>query len=123
MAQTLTKHALTFLLRETLGELVYFPVWWYSVGLRTFSSWLWREWVEVEERLSIRILLKNIGRPMYADYSRSGRIISFFFRIILILVRGFVLLLWSGVELILLLLWVGIPLVAISMLVRQIIPV
>lgn len=84
---------------------------------------MWREWVEVEERLSIRILLKNIGRPMYADYTRSGRIISFFFRVLLILVRGAVLAVWTVVEVVILLLWVSSPVLAISMLVRQLFPV
>ena len=104
-------------------DILYFPVWWYSFGLRVFVRALWRELIEVEERLSIRILLKNIGRPMYADYTRSGRIISFFFRVFLIVVRTAVLMVWFIIESIALTLWLAAPVLAISMLVRQLFPV
>lgn len=59
---------------------------------------------------------------MYGDYTRSGRIISFFFRIFLLGVNLFILVLWTLVELAVLLLWIAGPAVAAGMLVRQMIP-
>ena len=122
MAENTTQRALLFLLRETIGDIFLFPIWWYSTGLKKITMGLTREWVEVEEWLSIRILLKNLSRPMFADYSKTGRLISFFLRLFLIISRGLVLFVWSGIELILMLLWVFIPLLALGLFVRQLIP-
>lgn len=122
MAASTSSRALRFILRETLGELLFFPVWWYSVGFVALVRTLWREWQEVAERLALRILLKNMLRPMYADYTRSGRIISFFFRIILVVTRGLVLLVWTAVEVAVIGAWIIVPLLAAALLVRQAVP-
>lgn len=122
MAASTSSRAVRFILRETLGELLYFPVWWYSIGFFAFVRTLWREWQAVAERLALRILLKNMLRPMYADYTRSGRIISFFFRIFLVLVNGLVLAIWTAVELVLMAAWLLVPVLAAALLIRQAVP-
>lgn len=122
MAQSTTSRAAIFLLREFVGDVLYFPVWWYTQGLALTWRTLSNRWLSMVNRLSLRILLKNMGKPMYGDYTRSGRVISFFFRIILVVVRLFVLGLWTAVELVLIVLWVAGPAVAIGMLIRQLIP-
>lgn len=122
MAASTTSRAVRFILRETLGELLYFSVWWYSVGFIAFVRTLWREWQVIAERLAIRILAKNMLRPMYADYTRSGRIISFFFRVFLIATRLVVLLIWTIIELILVVAWIVGPVLAAALLIRQTLP-
>jgi hypothetical protein len=122
MAENTTQRALLFLLRETIGDIVVFPIWWFSTGLTKVSTALYREWIEVEEWLSLRILVKNIFRPMFAEYSKTGRLISFFLRLFLITTRGIVLLIWTIVELLALLLWIGLPLLALGLFIRQLIP-
>jgi hypothetical protein len=123
MATSTSERAIRFILRETIGELLYFPVWWYSIGLVTFIKTLGREWLTITDRLAIRILAKNMLRPMYADYSRPGRVISFVFRVLILGVRLVVLCLWSAVELVLILAWLFGPLVAAALLIRQAVPI
>ncbi|MBI5467284.1 MAG: hypothetical protein HY975_03700 [Candidatus Kerfeldbacteria bacterium] len=122
MAQSTSSRAVAFLLREFVGDVLYFPVWWYTRGLALTWRTLSNRWLNLVNRLSLRILLKNMGKPMYGDYTRSGRIISFFFRIMLVVVRLVVLGLWTVVEIAMLGLWVAGPAVAIGMLIRQLIP-
>lgn len=111
-----------FILRDLIGEALYFPLWWYSLGAVTFGRSLVRSWQAMVYRLAIIIQLRNLFRPMYADYSRSGRVISFFFRVMLLLWAGVLLALWTVVELAGLVLWLIGPLFAAALLVRQLIP-
>lgn len=122
MTKSLTQRAAVFILRELIGDVLYFPVWWYSQGLTATWRALAREWLNAVDRLSLRILLKNMGRPMYGDYSRSGRLISFFFRIFLVVVRGVFLILWTAVLVVAMGAWIAGPIVAAAMLVRQAVP-
>jgi hypothetical protein len=123
MANSTSQRALIFILRETVGELLYFPVWWYSIGIWHFLQTLWRRWRSVVEYLAIRILAKNMFRPMYADYTRSGRVISFFFRVLILGTRLVVLVIWTAVEIVLIGAWIFGPMLALALLVRQIVPV
>lgn len=123
MTQSLTRRATAFIIRELIGELLFFPVWWYSQGLVATWRTIVRQWLATADRLSLRILLKNIGKPMYADYTRSGRIISFFFRLLLIGVRSVVLLLWTVILGVAMATWIVGPIMAAGLLLRQIVPV
>lgn len=122
MAQSTTSRAATFLLREFVGDVLYFPVWWYSRGLRQTATTLVRSWQTLIDHLSLPILIRTMGKPMYGDYTRSGRIISFFLRLFLVFTRGILVVIWTVVDLILLLLWMAGPVVAVAMLLRQLIP-
>lgn len=120
---SLAGRATKFLIHELILEILHFPVWWYSEGLVLAWRRLERQWMAGVDRTGIRFLLINMGKPMYSDYTRSGRIISFFFRIFLL---GWALItmgLWSFVVLVIFAIWITAPLFAIAMLVRQIVPV
>ncbi len=122
MAQSTAARATTFVLRELIGEVLYFPVWWYSRGLAATGRTLVSKWYGLSNRLSIPILARTMGRPMYGDYTRSGRIISFFFRIILLVSRLIVLGGWTVILLVAMILWIIGPIVVAAMLVRQVVP-
>lgn len=122
MAKSTTARAITFILREIVGEVIYFPVWWYSHGLGLTARALTNKWFSTLNRLSIPIFFRTIGKPMYGDYTRSGRVISFFFRLFLLGVNLFVLSMWTIIEMVVLLLWIAGPAIAAGMLVRQLIP-
>ncbi len=71
----------TFIL-EPLVLILYFPLWWYSKGLVKFFNFLRRTILEISNPIVLKILIANLFKPMYGDYSREGRIISFFMRVI-----------------------------------------
>lgn len=122
MAQSVSSRAQSFLFRELLGEILFFPVWWYVDGLRLTTRTLLNNLAGVEYRLGVRLMLRNIGRPMYGDRTRSGRIISFFMRLVLIFGKGIALLVWAIIILMVWLLWLIGPLVTTGLLLRQLIP-
>lgn len=70
------------LIFDPISTLLYFPFWWYSKGLIRFLSFLKKTIEEIACPFVLKILVQNLIKPMYSDYSREGRIISFFMRII-----------------------------------------
>ncbi|MBU0706856.1 hypothetical protein KKG41_00605 [Patescibacteria group bacterium] len=63
-------------------SIVYFPIWWYSSGLKMAALFVFRKISDAEQALAIGILLRYLFKPMYADYTKSGRAISLVVRII-----------------------------------------
>ncbi len=82
---------LQLFLMRTLG----FPVWWYGKGLAECLKWLLTSISSVSNSLAIRVWMKNLFVPMYGDTSAAGRAISFFIRLVMILVRGVGIILYS----------------------------
>ncbi|MFA6513816.1 MAG: hypothetical protein WCT50_00810 [Patescibacteria group bacterium] len=105
---------------KTLGEIIYFPLWWYSVGfietLKKELNFLRNQ----EKSLGFNIWLKNIFVPMYGQYDLAGRVISFFIRFLQIIFRGLVLILWLLVLIAGAGLWLALPLFLIIALFYQI---
>jgi hypothetical protein len=89
--ETMTRRTVStaaLVLDEVVLRALRFPLWWYSRGfVEVGRSLLGAEqgWVD---RLGLRILLTNMFVPMFGDYTRSGRIISFFIRVALLIGKG-----------------------------------
>lgn len=102
-------------MRDVLFDVVRFPWWWYTTGTENVARFVWLELLAIINRLSLPILFRNLLKPMYGDYSRSGRIISLFMRL---MVFGYNLVgfaIWTVLLLVLLLLWlVVLPLVGLQ---------
>lgn len=101
-------------------EIVYFPIWWYSVGFFRIAKNIWRFFLGREKALGFSIWLKNIFVPMYGQYDWAGRLISFFIRLIQIVFRGIVLFFWGLISLFLVFGWLALPILLIIALAFQI---
>jgi len=119
MAQSIPSRAAIFIARELVGEVLYFPVWWYSQGLILTLRTLWRQWENAVDRLALRIMFRTMGQPMYGDYTRSGRVISFFMRLFLIFVKLIALGFWTVVLMAGIILWLIGPVGVVAMLIYQ----
>jgi hypothetical protein len=100
-------------------EILYFPIWWYSVGFYRLLKNVWDFWRNQEKSLGFLIWAKNIFVPMYGQSDWAGRLISFLVRLVQIIFRGFVLLLWLLVCLVVVILWLALPLLLIFALIFQ----
>ena len=94
---------------KTLAEILYFPIWWYSLGLIETIQKGWRFWLEREKSLGFRIWVKNIFVPMYGQNDWAGRLISFLVRIVQIIFRLLVLLFWLGIFMLTISVWLSFP--------------
>ncbi len=91
---------------EFIFDLIKFPWWWYSGGLKIVAAKCWRNFSATRARVSLGIFLRYLFKPMYQDYTLQGRLISFFMRLVLLIfksVRLFVAIIWY---LLILFIWV-----------------
>ena len=94
---------------EVFVDILYFPVWWYTLGLARAGRNAWRKIRDTEATLGVWLWIRNIFVPMFGQHDAAGRIISFVMRIFQIIGRSLMLCLISIFEIILLLFWIVLP--------------
>lgn len=118
MQHSLLIKSLKFIIIDVVLDFVYFPLWWYSQGLKQVGSFVGRQIKQEALNLSLALWLKNMFTPMYSDYTLSGRLVSFFMRAIVLIYRLVVLSLWSVLLIGLLLVWLVLPILVAWQIVR-----
>ncbi|HNP74745.1 MAG TPA: hypothetical protein PKL09_04165 [bacterium] len=106
-----------YIVIELLGELAYFPIWWYSRGVKKTAVFFWQAIINMERRLGWSVWLTNLFNPMYGQRDWQSVLISFFVRLFQIVFRGILLLIWLVLMFLLALFWLALPLLVIYQLV------
>ena len=101
--------SLKYVIINLIGDILYWPIWWYSKGLIKTGLFCLNAIKQQEERLAVGIWIKNIFTPMFGQDDIEGRLISFFARIIQIIARAIVLVIWVVYYLALFLVWLIAP--------------
>ena len=104
---------------DLILDLVYFPAWWYTRGLKQTTLALFRFLQNRERGLGLFVWIRNIFKPMYAQQDFAGIAISFFMRVIQIIVRGIAMLFWLFIALAAFLFWLALPIIMVSEIVFQ----
>ena len=108
-----------FISLKIVGDLVYFPIWWYTVGLKERFFVFLKQVKNVERRLALKIWLKNIFVPMYGFYDIWSRFISFVIRIIMLVYKTVAFFLWLAFYFLLLLIFIILPIFVVYMFLRS----
>jgi len=95
---------------QIIGEILYFPIWWYSAGAWRLLKNLWHFLRDQEEALGFSIWAKNILVPMYGQRDIASRLISFVMRGIQVIFRGLILLFWLFLIIAIFIVWLALPL-------------
>lgn len=107
--------ALKFVTADLVGDLFYFPFWWYTRGfvktLRATGRRLAGAWLS----LGIGVWTKNILVPMFGQRDIPGRLISFFVRLFQIIARAIAYLFMIALNLALVLIYLAIPIFILVM--------
>ena len=82
MTQNIIVQATKILLVDLIGELLYFPIWWYTQGLKRVVLYVFNSIKDTNRNLAVGLMFKSLFKPMFGQYDRQGRLISFFFRLI-----------------------------------------
>ncbi len=61
-----------------------FPIWWYTVGFPLVFSCAKNNFHYGVKSSGFSLFIRYMNAPLYGDYTRSGRIISFLLRIVLL---------------------------------------
>ncbi len=99
-----------FILIDILWDILYWPVWWYSRGLIKAGNLALRQIVLQYHQLALGVWVRNIFVPMFGQYDWQGRIISFFIRLVQIIARCILLVIWMAIIAVLFLGWIILPL-------------
>lgn len=109
MAQKVTGSLIRDVSLDIVREILYFPIWWYSVGLLRAAKFFGQRIKNAEVRLGVGVWVKNIFTPMFGQRDIAGVLISFFMRVFQIIIRTLVLFLWIILMIILFFVWVALP--------------
>jgi len=109
------------ILTELVWDILYFPVWWYSRGLFNLIANLMEFLSNKQKSLALLVWLKNIFRPMYAQYDWQGMLISFFMRLAQIIFRSIVMLFWLILSFAVVIFWLVLPVFIIYEIIFQLI--
>jgi hypothetical protein len=94
---------------QSLWKIAYFPLWWYTQGflniLKKFGKFLLMR----EKSLALFLWIKNIHKPMYAQTDWQGRLISLFMRLVQIIARSIIMIVYLILVLIGIFVWLASP--------------
>ncbi len=109
MTNNIVLSSIKYVLIDLIGDVVRFPFWWYSTGAKKAAVFCWQKVKNIEESLALKVWATNIFKPMFGQYDWQGKIISFFVRLIQIIVRSIIMLLVLLFFIILFLIWLALP--------------
>ncbi|MBU1036464.1 hypothetical protein KKF32_00325 [Patescibacteria group bacterium] len=101
----------------SVRNLITWPVWWYSSGLIIVFKGTLKLISQAWHNLSLGVWLINIFRPMYGQYDVASRIISFFMRLIQIIIRSILMLILLAIFIALFFIYLFLPPLTIWMLI------
>lgn len=107
------------IIAELAWDVLYFPVWWYGRGLVNLIMGIINFLGDKQKTLALFVWIKNIFRPMYAQYDWQGMLISFFMRLVQIIFRSIVMLFWSVFSLAVIIFWILFPVFVIYEIIFQ----
>jgi len=107
--QGLVLSSIKFVTIEIIGDILYFPIWWYTRGAKKSFLFFWNEIVATQKGLGVGIWIKNLFRPMFAQADWQGKIISFLMRVAQIIIRSIALVFWTVILLVAFFAWLVLP--------------
>lgn len=68
-------------------NLITFPLWWYSTGVRLMLDWNKRQFKFSLHQTGLLLFVRHLREPLYSDYTRSGIIIGAVLRVVILLFK------------------------------------
>lgn len=105
---------------QVLLAVLYFPLWWYSVGLARVLKDLFLFLKERWLFIGAGVWLKNLFVPMYGQTDFASRLISFLVRLVQIIFRFIAFIFFVALSLVAVALWLFLPLLLAVLILRKI---
>ena len=117
--ENIVTNTFKFVTFNVVGDFLYFPIWWYSIGLQARFNFLVKQTQAANRRSALLLWLKNMLVPMYGYYDFTSRIISLVMRLVLLVFKMAVFLIWFIFHLIIFLIYFLLPPAIIFMIFRS----
>ncbi|MFH1671255.1 MAG: hypothetical protein ABH889_00555 [Candidatus Portnoybacteria bacterium] len=98
------------ILLDTFLEALYFPLWWYSRGLKKTAIFCLKKIKDGWRALALSILLINFFKPMYGQKGFAAYILSISVHFWQSLIRLILMFLWLALWFLVLIIWIFFPL-------------
>ena len=109
---------MTYLMRriflQTIFDVFYFPVWWYSKGTIKVIHSLHKQFDQISVKLAVGIWVKNLFVPMFGQTDWQGRLMSIFMRLVNIFFRSFALGIYVIALMLISIIWIILPVFLLS---------
>ena len=109
MSNNILIKAFKVLFLDLVAEILYFPLWWYSVGLKSILLNFFANLREAQRNLGLGLLFRNMFQPMFGQSDREGRIISFFMRLLIVAYKSILFLAQFILYFTIVIFWVALP--------------
>jgi len=106
---------------DLIGSVVWFPVWWYTTGLKNMIVWCVEGINYRRRQYAIGLWVRNFFVPMYAQYDWGGRLVSIWMRFVVIIGRSLGLVLEGLAYAFLVVCWCVVPPLALVLALQNII--
>ncbi|EKD67014.1 MAG: hypothetical protein ACD_48C00635G0002 [uncultured bacterium] len=103
---------------QLLLDIFYFPLWWYTGGLRRVCIGLVHLLQDANDSLAPGLWFRHMFTPMYGQTDFQGRLMSFFMRVVNIIGRLFAVVIYLMVLVVLLCMWLIAPVAIMYMMVH-----
>lgn len=68
-------------------NLILLPIWWYTTGFRHFREWYVRQFYYGLRKTAIILFARHFNEPFFGDYTRGGRILGYFLRTFMLILK------------------------------------
>lgn len=106
---------------QLIFDIVFAPIWWYTTGFVKFLRWAFVFEKDRFQKVGVYVWIRNIFVPMYGERSKSGRIISFFMRLVQIIFRLGFMALYTMMVLAMIVVYLALPVLVVYQLYLQVI--
>ncbi len=76
-----------FFFLDLAGSVIRFPFWWYTTGFFDVVRWVKRSLSYDWKRYNIVLWVRNFFVPMYGQHDLTGRLVSVFMRLMVLIGR------------------------------------
>jgi hypothetical protein len=104
---------------DVFKDILFFPFWWYSLGLFKMLVKLKDFLADKQKGLALGVWIKNIFVPMYGQRDWQGALISIFIRIFQIIGRSIIMLVYVAAALVFFWLWMLFPVAVVYEIIWQ----
>lgn len=94
---------------DSIWQVLYFPLWWYSRGLKKTAFFCLKKVGDGWQSLALSILLVNFFKPMYGQKGMAAYVLSINTHFWQVLIRLFLMFFWLVFWLLILIGWIFLP--------------